>query len=74
MTPSGQLLNRLPNVSSLILLPYTFVYFYLKKTVLLGSNVTFPDKFKKKNIYLHLLLFILDKVCRMLMWLSVIYN
>lgn len=28
----------------------------------------------KKNIYLHLLLFILDKVCRMLMWLSVIYN
>lgn len=45
MTPSGQLINRLPNVSSLILLPYTFVYFYLKKTVLLGSNVTFPDKF-----------------------------
>lgn len=49
MTPSGQLINRLPNVSSLILLPYTFVYFYLKKTVLLGSNVTFPDKFKKKT-------------------------
>lgn len=46
MTSSGQLLNRLPNVSSLILLSYTFVYFYLKKTeVLLGSNVTFPDKF-----------------------------
>lgn len=52
MTSSGQLLNRLPNVSSLILLPYTFVYFYLKKTVLLGSNVTFPDKFlKKKHLF-----------------------
>lgn len=51
MTPSGQLLNRLPNVSSLILLPYTFVYFYLKKTVLLGSNVTFPDKFLKKHLF-----------------------